>query len=463
MFADAQLRVPGQPAGRRRTRSSPSGASSSRTTSTWPPPASSRPPPPSSPTALATSEPPALSPRRPARLRGVGRPRAVARAWRTAALAVAAVVAAPDPGRPVLARSRPPATCGCTSGAPSSSSWRCNTLALLAGVGRGHRWWSAPCSPGSWSHYRFPGRGIFEWALILPLAMPAYVDRLHLPRALRVLGARSRPRCAAGSARAFACPSSARGAASPLMMTLVFYPYVYLLARAAFREQGSATLETARSLGRSRARAFLRGDPAAGAALSRRRRGAGHDGGPRRLRHRGDLRLPHAHRGRSTASGTACSIASAAAPARRACSLLFAPALLRDRARLAGPAAVQSSATAAGPRPRPSSCTAGAPPRPPSPPAPACSASPSSCRSASSSLWAARALGRRAGSPPTFGALLANTSGSPPSPPVATCLPRDRARLRGPAAPLARPRRFSSRLRVAWATRCPARSSRWAS
>jgi len=34
-----------------------------------------------------------------------------------------------------------------------------------------------------------------------------------------------------------------------LMMTLVFYPYVYLLARVAFREQGTAVVETARSLG----------------------------------------------------------------------------------------------------------------------------------------------------------------------------------------------------------------------
>ena len=42
-----------------------------------------------------------------------------------------------------------------------------------------------------------------------------------------------------------------------VLMTLVFYPYVYLLARAAFREQGAATLETARTLGRSRTRAFF--------------------------------------------------------------------------------------------------------------------------------------------------------------------------------------------------------------
>jgi iron(III) transport system permease protein len=40
-------------------------------------------------------------------------------------------------------------------------------------------------------------------------------------------------------------------------MTLVFYAYVSLLARAAFREQGAATLETARALGRSRTRAFF--------------------------------------------------------------------------------------------------------------------------------------------------------------------------------------------------------------
>jgi iron(III) transport system permease protein len=59
------------------------------------------------------------------------------------------------------------------------------------------------------------------------------------------------------------------------MMTLVFYPYVYLLARAAFRQQGAATIETARSLGRSRGRAFLevalpmaRPSLAAGAALA---------------------------------------------------------------------------------------------------------------------------------------------------------------------------------------------------
>src|SRR4029450_882180 len=46
-----------------------------------------------------------------------------------------------------------------------------------------------------------------------------------------------------------------------LVMTLVFYPYVYLLARTAFREQGAATLETARVLGRSRWQAFRQVSP----------------------------------------------------------------------------------------------------------------------------------------------------------------------------------------------------------
>src|SRR5882672_9926989 len=42
------------------------------------------------------------------------------------------------------------------------------------------------------------------------------------------------------------------------MMTLVFYPYVYLLARVAFREQSAASVEVARMLERSRGVAFLR-------------------------------------------------------------------------------------------------------------------------------------------------------------------------------------------------------------
>jgi iron(III) transport system permease protein len=130
-----------------------------------------------------------------------------------------------------------------------------NTLALLAGVGAGTLGVGAGLA---WLvvTYRFPGRGLLEWALILPLAVPAYVIGFAFLGLFDFTGP------VQGALHRWVGP----GARLPelrsywgvvLMMTLVFYPYVYLLARAAFREQGAATLETARSLGRSRLRAFV--------------------------------------------------------------------------------------------------------------------------------------------------------------------------------------------------------------
>ena len=96
---------------------------------------------------------------------------------------------------------------------------------------------------------RVPGRRWIEWALVLPLAMPGYVFTLF------ALG----PRRAAASAR--------RGGAVAVF-TLVLYPYVYLLARAAFLSQSRTLLEAARGLGMSR----RAGDPAGGRCRSRGRR-----------------------------------------------------------------------------------------------------------------------------------------------------------------------------------------------
>ena len=80
------------------------------------------------------------------------------------------------------------------------------------------------------------------------------------------------------------------------IFTLVLYPYVYLLARAAFLSQSRTLLEAARGLG-PLARA---GDPARGAAARAagdpRRRGARADGGARRLRHREPARRADVHR-----------------------------------------------------------------------------------------------------------------------------------------------------------------------
>jgi iron(III) transport system permease protein len=130
-----------------------------------------------------------------------------------------------------------------------------NTLALLAGVGAGTLVVGAGLA---WMvvTYRFPGRGLLEWALILPLAVPAYVIGFAFLGLFDFTGPVQSVlhRWVGPGAR---LPELRSYWGVVLMMTLVFYPYVYLLARAAFREQGAATLETARSLGRSRARAFV--------------------------------------------------------------------------------------------------------------------------------------------------------------------------------------------------------------
>jgi iron(III) transport system permease protein len=104
--------------------------------------------------------------------------------------------------------------------------------------------------------YDFPGRRLFEWALVLPLAMPAYVIGFALLGVLDYPGPVQtwlRGRLGGG----LRLPELRSWGGVVLTMTLVFYPYVYLLARTAFREHGAATFETARSLGRSRGRAFL--------------------------------------------------------------------------------------------------------------------------------------------------------------------------------------------------------------
>ncbi len=131
-----------------------------------------------------------------------------------------------------------------------------NTVRLLAGVGTG----TLVVGTGlAWLvvYHRFPGSSVLEWALILPLAMPAYVIGFACLGLFDFAGpVQSALRRMLGEG--LRLPEIRSYGGVTLMMTLVYYPYVYLLARAAFREQGGATLETARSLGRSRLSAFLR-------------------------------------------------------------------------------------------------------------------------------------------------------------------------------------------------------------
>jgi iron(III) transport system permease protein len=182
-------------------------------------------------------------------------PRPVSSWWPLAAVAVAAVLAAPIVA--VLASlARPSVDIWTHLWRTQLVELMVNTLLLLAGVGAGTLVVGAGLA---WlvAHHRFPGRRAFEWALILPLAIPAYVIGFTFLGVFEFSGpvqswlrARVSPHLVLPEMRSYW--------GLTLMMTLVFYPYVYLLALTAFREQGAATVETARSLGLTRGRAFLR-------------------------------------------------------------------------------------------------------------------------------------------------------------------------------------------------------------
>lgn len=110
------------------------------------------------------------------------------------------------------------------------------------------------------STYRFPGRRALEWALILPLAMPAYVMAYAYTDWLQFAGpVQGALRAATGwRAREYWFPEirSLYGAAA--MFSFALYPYVYLLARTAFQEQSRSAIEAGRLAGYSAWGSFLR-------------------------------------------------------------------------------------------------------------------------------------------------------------------------------------------------------------
>jgi len=119
-------------------------------------------------------------------------------------------------------------------------------------IGTGTAWLVTLC--------RFPGRRVFECALLLPMAVPAYIIAYVYTDVLEYAGpVQGLLREAFGwtSSRDYWFPEirSLGGAVS--MMTLVLYPYVYLLARAAFLEQSVCVLEVSRTLGRGPWRSFF--------------------------------------------------------------------------------------------------------------------------------------------------------------------------------------------------------------
>ncbi len=130
-----------------------------------------------------------------------------------------------------------------------------NTLLLAAGVGAGTLVVGAGLAWLVVAH-DFPGRRLFEWALVLPLAMHAYVIAFAFLALFDFAGpVQTMLRRLVGAGAGLPDLRSGWGVAA--MMTLVFYPYVYVLARVAFRDHGRAALEVARSLGHSPRRAFV--------------------------------------------------------------------------------------------------------------------------------------------------------------------------------------------------------------
>ncbi len=131
-----------------------------------------------------------------------------------------------------------------------------NTLLLLSGVGAltliigtGMAWLVTA--------YQFPLRALFERALLLPLAVPSFVMGFVYMATFDFAGP-VQTTLRAWFGQSFRPPDIRSGWGAILVMSLVLYPYVYLLARAAFREQAAATYEAARVMGYTRMQTFFR-------------------------------------------------------------------------------------------------------------------------------------------------------------------------------------------------------------
>jgi iron(III) transport system permease protein len=108
--------------------------------------------------------------------------------------------------------------------------------------------------------HSFPGRRFFEWALVLPLAMPAYVLAYVYTDFLQFVGpVQTFLRETFGWGRDdYWFPDVRSLGGAVLMFVFVLYPYVYLLLRTAFIERASGMLEASRTLGLGPWRSFMR-------------------------------------------------------------------------------------------------------------------------------------------------------------------------------------------------------------
>jgi iron(III) transport system permease protein len=134
-----------------------------------------------------------------------------------------------------------------------------NSALLMVGVAAGtlsigvtSAWLTTMC--------RFPGRRTFEWALLLPLAMPAYIIAYTYTGMFDFAGpAQTTLRETFGWSRDdYWFPEIRSLGGAMVMLSLVLYPYVYLLARSAFLEQSAYAVDVSRTLGCSTWSSFFR-------------------------------------------------------------------------------------------------------------------------------------------------------------------------------------------------------------
>jgi iron(III) transport system permease protein len=133
-----------------------------------------------------------------------------------------------------------------------------NSLLLMLGVGAGTlllgvgtAWLATLC--------RFPGQRLFQWGLLLPMAMPAYIIAYTYTGLLDFAGpvqSALRGWFGWGYGDYWFPPVRSLGGAA-VMLSLVLYPYVYLLSRAAFLGQSVCALEVSRTLGCGPWRSFF--------------------------------------------------------------------------------------------------------------------------------------------------------------------------------------------------------------
>jgi iron(III) transport system permease protein len=123
-----------------------------------------------------------------------------------------------------------------------------NSLWLALGVGVGVALLGG-ATAAAVTLFEFPGRRHFEWALLLPLSMPAYVLAYAATDFLQFSGPLQTALRAATGATGPLWPDVRSLPGAIVLFTLALYPYVYLLTRGALVERGLHLMEAARLLG----------------------------------------------------------------------------------------------------------------------------------------------------------------------------------------------------------------------